>query len=360
MSAASARRKQGALLDCQRHLLELIASGAPLEEVLVTLVKLIEEQSGDMRCAVLLADSGQTRLRFVAAPNIPEDYRTYIEPYLAIAPNMGSCGTAAYQKQPVYTRDTATDRLWENCGDIAVRNGLRAIWSTPVLDDEERVLGTFAMYYGEPRLPTAEHVQLIDMAVQLARVAIEAKADDDLLRAIFDNSPNAVVVTDMDGRIARATRAFAAWLGYTPAALRGRMIDEIAEDNDAAVARRELMANGKEIWNNSRYRARDGRTLRARELVSVRRDPGGKPRYFLVRLDSINEAAADPVEHLSRREQQVLDLVVAGRTSKEIAAELGIAPGSVDTYRSRIMIKLGVGDIPALMRFAIRHGIATV
>src|SRR5437870_513547 len=166
-----------ALFESQRRILDRIASGAPLQQTLETLVVLIEEQAGDMRCAVLLVDSEQQRLRFVAAPNIPEDYKRGIEPYFRIAPDMGSCGTAAFLRQPVYTRDTATDPLWENCGQIAVRNGLRAIWSTPILSDENVVLGTFAMYYGEPRLPAEEHIGLIDMAIQLARVAIEARRD---------------------------------------------------------------------------------------------------------------------------------------------------------------------------------------
>ncbi len=63
---------------------------------------------------------------------------------------------------------------------------------------------------------------------------------------------------------------------------------------------------------------------------------------------------------LSRRERQVLERVVSGLTSKEIATRLRIAPGSVDTYRSRIMLKLGIEDLPGLVRFAIRHGIASV
>src|SRR5258708_17547586 len=176
------RRTRAALLDSQRRVLECIASGAPLEEILETLVRLIEEQAGDMRCAVLLSDSGQQRLRFVAAPNIPDDYKLGIEPYLRIAPDMGSCGTAAFRREPVYTRDTGDDPLWKDCGVIAVRNGLRAIWSTPILSDDNAVLGTFAMGYGEPRLPSAEHIQLIDMATQMARVAIEAKRSEATLR----------------------------------------------------------------------------------------------------------------------------------------------------------------------------------
>src|SRR5258706_9652668 len=174
---------RAALLESQRHVLERIAIGAPLAEILDSLVGLIEEQAEGMRCAVLLADPGERRLRFVAAPNIPGDYKTGIEPFLRSAPNMGSCGTAAFLRAPVYTCDTATDILWRDCAEIAVRNGLRAIWSTPILADDGVVLGTFAMYYGEPRLPLPEHIQLIDMATQIARVAIQRKQDDERLRA---------------------------------------------------------------------------------------------------------------------------------------------------------------------------------
>jgi DNA-binding CsgD family transcriptional regulator len=60
---------------------------------------------------------------------------------------------------------------------------------------------------------------------------------------------------------------------------------------------------------------------------------------------------------LSTRERQVLKLVVEGRTSKEIALIAGVKPSSIDTYRSRIMAKLDIRDVPSLVRFAIRHGL---
>ena len=183
---ATERETHTTLLDSQRRVLERIASHVPLQETLETLVRLIEEQAEGMRCAVLLADSAQQSLSFVAAPSIPEDYKAGIVPYLRIAPNMGSCATAAFLREPVYTEDTGTDVLWEDCRDIALRNGLRAIWSTPILGDGNAVLGTFAMYYGEPRLPSHEHIELIDMAVQMARVAIEAKRSEDALRKSED------------------------------------------------------------------------------------------------------------------------------------------------------------------------------
>ncbi len=67
-----------------------------------------------------------------------------------------------------------------------------------------------------------------------------------------------------------------------------------------------------------------------------------------------------PLERLSPRERQVLKLIVEGQTSNEVAAVLGVSPKSVDTYRSRLMAKLGIEDLPALVKFAIRHGMTSV
>src|SRR5258706_13162838 len=286
-SAGIARRAVGArmraaLLDSQRHVLERIASGAPLEQILETLVLLIQEQANDMRCAVLLADSAQQHLRFVAAPNIPEDYKLGIEPYLRIAPDMGSCGTAAFLRQPIYTRDTATDPLWENCGNIAVRNGLRAIWSTPILSDANAVLGTFAMYYGEPRLPAEEHIGLIDMAIQMARVAIEATCDNDMLRLVFESATDGIFITDLAGALPRGNPAFRAVLGFSSAHLSGRNNADIGRvEGNPPLCDDLVSGEREEIARNARYRDKSGAILWVRERSGRRRDATGGARYVL-------------------------------------------------------------------------------
>jgi PAS domain S-box-containing protein len=339
--------------------LERIAVGAPLEEILDALVRLLEEQAGGMRCAVLLADAGQ-RLRFVAAPSIPEDYKLGIEPYLRIAPGMGSCGTAAYLRRPVYTKDTATDPLWTHCGGIALRNGLRAIWSTPILSATQDVLGTFAMYYDTPRLPAPEHTELIDMATQMARVAIDAKRDDDLVRTVFEGAPRGMLITDLAGKITGVNHAFADMLGYTTVDLQGKSIAGITAEGNAVALVAELLARGwEEVPSNRLYRTKCGHIVRARERSSLRPDASGEPHFVLTHVDRMIEAGSDPLAPLSRREREVLQGVLAGHTSKEIAAELGIAPASVDTYRRRIMLKLDIRNLPGLVRFAIQHDIAS-
>jgi PAS domain S-box-containing protein len=351
-------RLRAALLESQSRVLERIACGAPLEEILETLVRLIEDQADGMLCAVLRADAGQQRLHFAAAPSIPEDYKRGIAPYLLIAPNVTSCGTAAYLRQPVYSEDTTTDPLWENCGGIAMRNGLRAVWSTPILSDAGAVLGTFAMYYNTPRLPTQEHTQVIDMATQMARIAIDAKCDDDLLRIVFEAARGGMLITDLSGKIIRVNNAFADTLGYTAAELHRMNIAGIREEGNATALVGELLSCGRrEVLSNRRYRSKSGAIVWTRERSALRSDASGEPSFVLTHVDSMTEVESDPLAPLSRREREVLTGVIAGRTSKEIAAGLGIAPASVDTYRSRIMLKLGIRDLPGLVRFAMQHGI---
>jgi PAS domain S-box-containing protein len=317
------RSRRAALLDSQRRVLERIASAAPLREILETLVRLLEEQANGMRCAVLLADSAQQRLSFAAAPNIPEDYKTGIDPFLRIAPDMGSCATAAFLRKPVYTRDTGTDALWEDCREIAVRNGLRAIWSTPILSDGGTVLGTFAMYYGEPRLPSPEHVQLIDMATQVARVAIEAKGSEELLRTVFECAPGGIAITGLAGNIIRVNPAFARLIGHSEAELQGKTIAEVTHDDDylhyKALIDELLAGKRQQFVIDKRYRRKDGGIIWVHNTVALLRGPAEEPRYMVALIEDITERKhaeeaslrmAEEIQALSRQKEDHLRLVI--------------------------------------------------
>jgi DNA-binding NarL/FixJ family response regulator len=103
------------------------------------------------------------------------------------------------------------------------------------------------------------------------------------------------------------------------------------------------------------------------EVVDAVRAVHAGRRYLSEKLsprtldEYIRERGTDhPLERLSRRELQVLKLIVEGATSAEVGALLGLSPKSVDTYRSRMMAKLEIGDLPTLVKFAIRHGITSL
>ena len=85
------------------------------------------------------------------------------------------------------------------------------------------------------------------------------------------------------------------------------------------------------------------------------------PKIDLAALETyLNKRPANPLELLSAREREVLQLTVEGYSSAVIAEKLGLSPKTVETYRSRLMTKLGVGDITELVRFAIRHQLTSL
>ena len=160
-----------ALAEGQKHVLEMIASDAPTEAVLAALLRVIESAASEMLCSILLLDRDGLHLRHGAAPSLPEAFCQAIDGE-AIGPSAGSCGTAAHRREPVLVADIATDPLWENYKAIALPHGLRACWSTPLFDAQHNLLGTFAVYYRHPGLPSEQHRHLIELATHTATIAI--------------------------------------------------------------------------------------------------------------------------------------------------------------------------------------------
>ncbi|HET6403954.1 MAG TPA: ATP-binding protein [Candidatus Thermoplasmatota archaeon] len=155
--------------DEQRGILEGIATGAPLAETLERIVKAVEAEASGMRASILLLE-GDTLLHG-AAPSLPAAYNDAIHG-LKIGPGVGSCGTAAYTGAPCVVEDIQAHPYWAPFRELAGAHGLRACWSTPILG-RGGVIGTFAVYYGEVRAPTATEERLIGEATHLASIAIQ-------------------------------------------------------------------------------------------------------------------------------------------------------------------------------------------
>ena len=149
------RNSAVALLEGQKRVMEMIAADAPLAETLGALTRLLEAQVPGMLSSILLLDKQGIRLHHGAAPSLPPAYVKAIDG-MAIGPNSGSCGTAAFRKEAVFVKDIATDPLWKDFRDVTLPHGLRACWSAPIVEAGGAVLGTFAMYYRQPALPEPE------------------------------------------------------------------------------------------------------------------------------------------------------------------------------------------------------------
>jgi signal transduction histidine kinase len=165
----------------QLEVLEQIASGRPLADVLTAIVRMIEAQAEGMLCTILLLDEGGHRLRHGAAPSLPPDYVCTLDGS-EIGPEAGSCGTAAFLRKTVIVEDIATHPAWVRYRDLALPHGLLACWSTPIFSPEQQLLGTFAMYYREKRGPTPREVEWVGAATHLASVAITRDHAEQSLR----------------------------------------------------------------------------------------------------------------------------------------------------------------------------------
>jgi len=180
----SERKKAEALLAAEKRILEMIATGVALKEILNALCLFIEEQRSGTLASVLLLNPDGAHLDSIAGPSLPKEWTQQMES-LPIGPCAGSCGTAAYRRSQVIVSDIATNPLWDvpEHRAAALKHGLRASWSNPVLSSKGKVLGTFCMYYRERRTPTSQDLELIELATHLVRVAIERDRTKEALRA---------------------------------------------------------------------------------------------------------------------------------------------------------------------------------
>jgi PAS domain S-box-containing protein len=170
----SQRKRREALLAGENRILEMLAKGDSLADILDLLCLLVEEQSTGVLASILLMDANGKQLRHGGAPNLPKAYTEAIDGAF-IGASVGSCGTAAYRAEQVIVSDIATDPLWADFRDLALAHSLRACWSTPIFSSEGKVIGTFAMYYREPRSPSPREQDTMKHITHLAGIAIQRK-----------------------------------------------------------------------------------------------------------------------------------------------------------------------------------------
>ncbi|MGH8101973.1 MAG: PAS domain-containing protein, partial [Chthoniobacterales bacterium] len=234
-------KRAEALFAGEMRLLEMIATGVALKEILNALCIIIEEYRGGTLASILLLRPDGQHLDSVASPSLPKSWRQEME-RLPIGPCAGSCGTAAYRGSAVIVSDIATDPLWEvpEHRAAALQHGLRASWSNPILSSDGKVLGTFCIYGRERQSPSLRDLELIEKATYLARVAIERDRAEEALRSsegryrtFVDFAADAFMLhRGEDGTILDVNQQACDSLGYTREELIGMPVKHF----DAGVA----------------------------------------------------------------------------------------------------------------------------
>ncbi|MHB8972888.1 MAG: SpoIIE family protein phosphatase [Pirellulaceae bacterium] len=297
--------------------LEQVACGIPLKDTLEKLVRTVEGLLPDMTCSVLLFDSNQHCLRLGAAPNLPDYYNAAVDG-LTVGPAVGSCGAAASTGRRIIVSDVRSHPNWAAFRQLADRAHLRACWSEPVLSAASTVLGTFAMYYREPREPVPVELHVIEIAAQLASIAIEhefaqhslrtlnetlechvveqtreltdmnrelkAAAEDLRLAAVAFESHDSIMVTDQKGRILRVNRGFTTMTGYTAEEVIGQTPRILKSGRHTRAFYQQMWSAIRhagywrgELWN----RRKDGHVYPQRLTITSVKNESGRTTHYV-------------------------------------------------------------------------------
>src|SRR5467141_1389021 len=287
VSATSPARTQTLSSEGVLDALKMILTDAPLNDVLHSVALLIEAHSEGMLCTIYLLDEDGLRLRFAAGPKLPDAYRVATDG-VYIGPEVGSCGAAAYLRKPVYVADVLTHPHFANFRDLLVQAGLRAVWSSPIISNDGKVLGTFGMYNREVRLPSPAEMQLIDYAGRIAGIAIERdrsksaltlafekiKKSETELREIVDVIPQTIIVLNPDGKAIYANRVALEYNGLS--------LDDVRAD---AFRARVFHPDDVQRLREERHKALSGAVPFENEQRALGKD--GKYRWFLIQYNPL-------------------------------------------------------------------------
>jgi two-component system cell cycle sensor histidine kinase PleC len=240
------RKLMETLAHGEHSVLEAIVGGVPLESVLDRICRLCEEILDHSRCSILQLDPDGVHARIAAAPGLPPGYTATVGS-IAIGPSVGSCGAAMATLKPVIVADIANDPLWDGYREHALKHGLKACWSFPIMA-EGTVYGAFGIYYGMVHAPAEGDLQVASRLAKLAAVAILRRRNDEAMRRSEQRFRDFTEVasdwlweTDAEFRMTYVSGRVQDTLGIPPAEMLGRRLSEaLLQDAGSPKWRRHL------------------------------------------------------------------------------------------------------------------------
>jgi len=270
------RKRTEWLYAAEIETLRMITEGGSLTDILTHVCASVDRFISPSITTILLMDPDGQRLWPAAGPRVPPEWTRAISPLL-VDPDSGLCSTAAALKTRVIVPDVAREPIWlDEYRDLALTLGIRAGWSQPIVTKDKQVLGTFAVYSPECRVPTDDDLALIEAAGHVTLLAIERQRSHEALtnalaevrksetelRHLIDAVAQSIVVLNPDGKAIYANRVALEYTGLSlgevqDAGFRDRMFhpDDISRLREA---RRHALAGTAPFENEQRVLRADG------------------------------------------------------------------------------------------------------
>lgn len=309
------RMRVEAVLDGQREVLEQIAHERPLKDVLETLANFIDKQSrAGVRSSILLYDAHENTLRHGAAPRLPTHYCEAIDG-IEIGPHVGSCGAAAFLREPVSATDIESDPNWAPYVALAASAGVRACFSMPITGSAEELLGTFALYYDTAREPDGEDRRLLGLLTRTAAIAIERSRVTNQIRALLEREREARSEAE------EANRSKDEFLAMVSHELRNPLNAILGWSKVLTMQRVDPETQDKALSAIERNASLQAQLIA--EILDYSRITAGKLRLEIEPVDIVQllHSAVDSARPAAEARQQRLEVDMTGLDSTEIALD---------------------------------------
>ncbi len=334
----------------QNKVLEMITKGYSLSDSLSQLLLNVEKWSDhEMIGSVLLVDEDGKHLRHGASPSLPKEYSDSIDG-IFIGESAGLCETAEFLKKEIIVPDVANSHLCKDFKDLALQHGLRTCWSTPILSDD-KLLGTFAIYYQAPHIPSSEDKKNVEFALRTITIAIERKRAEEKLQiskdkserqkrlyeTITGNTPDLIYVFDLNYRFTYANEALLRMWGSTFEQSIGK----------------SLLENGYEPWHAEMHEREIDQIVATqkpvRGVVSFPHATLGERVYDYIFVPVMNESGE--VEAVAGTSRDITDIKKAENSLAEKNKELININNDLDNfiYTASHDLKAPISNIEGLV-----------
>jgi PAS domain S-box-containing protein len=291
------RQRAERMLVEQKRLLELIATGHPLNECLTAVCTSISQLNPHIRACFLLTDAQrQTFLRSIA-PEFPPSFGEGLKDAPIDDLCIGTCGEAVYRGEPItcadianddYPSETLPERWSQEWRNLCIAHGISACHSKPVMGIDGLPFGSLMLCFDEARQPTEWEYQLVEFGTQVASIVFERdrsnlalRASEERFRAIVDQATAGITLTDLTGQFMLVNQRYCDIVGYSKEELLQKRMQDITHPDDLShnsALFNQLVAEGREFVVEKRYIRQDGSEVWVNNSVSIIRDASGNPQ----------------------------------------------------------------------------------